>query len=87
MAKNITAKIKNRTDISSNWTTANPILALGEIGFESNTNEMKIGNGVTAWNSLAYHSDIAKDITNNKTYRYGLQIVNGVTQFTYEEVI
>ena len=28
-----------------------------------------------------------KDITNNKTYRYGLQIQNGVTQIIYEEVI
>ena len=28
-----------------------------------------------------------KDITNNKTYRYGLQIKNGVTQFIYEEVL
>ncbi|MFY9376934.1 MAG: hypothetical protein WAP58_01860 [Peptococcia bacterium] len=28
-----------------------------------------------------------KDITNNKTYRYGLQIKNGATQFIYEEVL
>ena len=28
-----------------------------------------------------------KDLDNNKTYRYGLQIKDGVTQFIYEEVI
>ena len=30
---------------------------------------------------------LIKDITNNKTYRYGLQIKNGATQFIYEEVL
>lgn len=30
---------------------------------------------------------LIQDITSNKTYRYGLQIQNGVTQFIYEEVV
>lgn len=30
---------------------------------------------------------LIKDITNNKTYRYGLQVKDGVTQFIYEEVL
>ena len=46
----------------------------------------------TADNALARHkADIMphqiKDITNDKKYRYGLQIQNGVTQIIYEEVI
>jgi hypothetical protein len=87
MAKELTAKFKNRADTAINWATANPILGLGELGLETNTNKIKFGDGVSTWNSLPYYSDIAKDITNNKTYRYSLQIVNGVTQFVYEEVI
>lgn len=36
------------------WTSANHILEEGEPGFETDTNKMKIGDGSTAWNSLAY---------------------------------
>ena len=54
MAKEITAKIKNRADTASNWTSANPILSKGEIGLETDTNKFKFGDGITAWNSLNY---------------------------------
>lgn len=47
-------KILFRRDTSSNWTATNPILAGGEIGLESNTNKIKLGDGSTYWNSLAY---------------------------------
>lgn len=38
------------------WINTNPTLALGAIGQESDTDKFKLGDGVTAWNSLAYHS-------------------------------
>jgi len=47
-------KILFRRDTSSNWASANPILAAGEIGLESNTNKIKLGNGSTRWNALSY---------------------------------
>lgn len=47
-------RIQVRRDTSQNWTSSNPVLASGEIGFETNTNKMKIGNGTSAWNSLSY---------------------------------
>lgn len=47
-------KVQLRRDTSSNWTTGNPILLSGEMGFETNTTKFKIGNGSTPWNSLAY---------------------------------
>ena len=46
--------IQLRRDTASNWTTANPILADGEIGFETDTYLYKIGTGLTGWNSLPY---------------------------------
>lgn len=46
--------IQVRRDTSANFTAQNPILANGEIGYETNTNLFKFGNGVTAWNSLPY---------------------------------
>ena len=36
------------------WTSANPTLNSGEIGFESDTKKMKVGDGSTAWTSLTY---------------------------------
>jgi len=55
--------IQVRSDTSSNWTSVNPILATGEIGFESNTGKFKIGTGSTAWSSLPYTSDTAGSAT------------------------
>jgi hypothetical protein len=46
--------IQMRRDTSANWTAVNPVLHQGEIGVETNTLKAKIGDGVTAWSSLAY---------------------------------
>lgn len=46
--------IEFRRDTAANWTAANPTLASGEPGWETNTGKLKIGDGSTAWNSLAY---------------------------------
>jgi microcystin-dependent protein len=43
--------IQLRNDTAANWATANPILALGEIGYATDTKDLRIGDGVTAWNS------------------------------------
>lgn len=36
------------------WTSADPTLAEGEIGYETDTGKYKIGDGTTAWTALAY---------------------------------
>ena len=46
-----------RSDTAANWTAANPTLGQGEIGWETDTGKIKLGDGVTAWVSLGY-SDI-----------------------------
>jgi hypothetical protein len=46
--------IQFRKGTASAWTSANPILASGELGFETDTGRIKIGNGSTAWTSLTY---------------------------------
>lgn len=48
------AKIQVRRDTSANWTSANPTLSSGEIGFETNTGKFKVGNGSSAWSALSY---------------------------------
>lgn len=49
-------QIQFRRDTAAAWTAANPILAAGEMGLETDTTYYKIGNGSTAWTSLAYGS-------------------------------
>lgn len=49
-------QIQLRRDTAANWTSANPTLAAGELGLETDTAKYKIGNGSTAWNSLSYSS-------------------------------
>ena len=47
-------QIQFRRGTAAAWTAANPILADGEMGVESDTDQFKIGDGLTAWTSLAY---------------------------------
>lgn len=46
--------IKLRRDESSNWQSVNPVLSLGEPGFETDTKRLKIGDGSSVWNDLDY---------------------------------
>ena len=41
-----------RRGTKEQWEVNNPILALGEIGFSYNENVIKLGDGITRWNSL-----------------------------------
>lgn len=50
----VVTQIQIRRGTAAQWTSANPTLASGEFGFETDTGKAKIGNGSTAWNSLAY---------------------------------
>jgi hypothetical protein len=45
---------QQRRDTAANWTTQNPTLKAGEIGYETDTGYIKVGDGSTAWTSLAY---------------------------------
>ena len=49
-----TVRLQLRRGIADDWFDANPTLAAGEIGIETDTNTFKFGDGNTAWNSLAY---------------------------------
>ena len=55
-SQTIEGRIKHKYDTAANWASNNPVLLAGEVGFESDTGKMKIGNGTAAWNSLSYFS-------------------------------
>lgn len=46
--------IQLQRDTAANWTSANTLLAEGELGLEMDTRKAKIGDWVTNWNSLSY---------------------------------
>jgi len=48
------AKITPVRNTASTFNTNNPVLNNGQIGIETDTNRIKIGDGKTAWKSLSY---------------------------------
>lgn len=46
--------IRLRRGTAAQWSSANPVLAAGEMGVESDTRKFKFGNGTSPWTSLAY---------------------------------
>lgn len=56
--------IQLRRDLAANWSAKNSVLAAGELGIETDTTKAKLGNGTTAWNSLAYWNPGGTDTDN-----------------------
>lgn len=70
-------KIQLRRDTAANWSTNNPTPSAGEPCFETDTGKLKIGDGITAYNSLPYQggtsdtavtTDTAQTISGEKTF-------------------
>jgi hypothetical protein len=51
-------RMQQRRGTASQWTSANPVLNAGEIGWESDTNKFKIGDGTNHWADIDYFADI-----------------------------
>lgn len=47
-------RLQLRHDPAATWTSCNPVLKPGELGFETDTGQGKEGDGVTPWNGLPY---------------------------------
>ena len=48
------AILRHRRDTAANWTSNNPVLEAGQLGYETDTLKFKLGDGTTAWTSLSY---------------------------------
>jgi citrate lyase gamma subunit len=57
---NMATRMQQRRGTAAQWTAANPILAAGEIGFETDTNKFKMGNGSSTWTALQYFANAAE---------------------------
>ena len=81
-------RILLRRDSSENWAASNTVLMAGEPGYVTNTGELKIGDGVTVWNSLDVYAGITGGTGNTgptgaggtgaNTF-YGSQTITGTT--------
>jgi len=76
----VATRIQLRRGTATQWTTANTVLEAGEIGWESNTNKFKIGDGTTEWDDLTYFLDATDTGFNSEDYILATakNAVNGV---------
>jgi hypothetical protein len=49
--------VRVKSGLASLWTSVNPVLANAQMGYESDTGRVKVGDGATAWNTLPYRFD------------------------------
>jgi hypothetical protein len=54
-------QIQLRRDTAANWTSVNPTLAAGEVGFETDTRLTKVGTGSATWTALPYTASSIAD--------------------------
>ena len=71
--------IQFRRGTAAAWTTANPILHAGELGFETDTEKFKIGNGTTHWVDLTYGNDLPAEVDTLIANHASLTATHGVT--------
>ena len=81
--KTLKTRLVLRHDTAENWTKENPVLLEGEVGVETNTSKLKIGDGTSHWETLKYsgadENDILKVINNNRNSHTELNLTVGQT--------
>jgi len=76
-------QVQIRRDTAALWTSTDPTLAEGELGMETDTGKLKIGDGTTAWKFLTYLSDSVEPlalIVQGSNYGYTIGGVNSGPQ-------
>ncbi len=54
-------RIQLRRDTAANWTSNNPVLRQGEIGIETDTYQMKVGDGSSTWTQITQYMNVVPD--------------------------
>jgi hypothetical protein len=71
-------QLNQRTGTAAQWTSEDPTLLAGEIGYESDTGYFKWGDGTTAWTSLPYHKLInLQDVGSSTATNRNVLIADG----------
>lgn len=66
--KTAIAKIQMRSDTAANWESKNPVLDVGEIGYDVTNKKTKIGDGVTPWVDLDWFATETKPLFANNSW-------------------
>ena len=61
MAK-LNTRIQLKHGLAASWADKNPVLLAGEVGIETDTLKMKVGDGISNWKALGYLGADANDI-------------------------
>ena len=81
-------RMQQRRGTAAQWISTNagagPVLNAGEIGWESDTNKFKIGDGTNNWSSLDYFADINSTV--NPAFGSSITF-EGATADSYETVL
>ena len=81
-------RMQQRRGTAAQWISSNspngPILNAGEIGWESDTNKFKVGDGVSYWADLDYFADINSTV--NPAFGSSITF-EGATADAYETVL
>ena len=59
----MSSKILLRRGTSAEWSSANPILQVGELGIDLTLNKLKAGNGTSLWTSLPYINILPSELS------------------------
>ena len=70
-------QIQFRRDTDANWTSINPMLAQGEVGYDITADKIKIGDGINYWTGLTYSQ--GADGANGTSGTSGINGTNGVS--------
>lgn len=73
------ARIQLKKDTSEAWRINNPVLLDGEAGYESNTNLMKVGDGIHRWLELDYTNSGATAIASTANYAINAGALGGTS--------
>lgn len=76
-------KIQIRRGTAANWTSTDPTLSEGEVGFETDTGKIKIGNGSTAWTSLPYGAIIPSVFTGHTSATTSVHGITDTSNLAY----
>lgn len=82
----LTTKIVLRHDTAANWIKYNPILLAGEMGVETDTGLLKVGNGLSTWTALEYINNFENNSTATH-YEGTAELLEDGTPETDEAVI
>ena len=73
------ARIQLKKDTSEAWRINNPVLLDGEAGYESDTNLMKVGDGIHRWLELDYINSGATAIASTANYALNAGALGGTS--------